>query len=158
MALVPKTFRKKTNLCSFTAVISKSRDGNWLDALLRVYPNTDTLRVAHNARPKALLEMIDRLRNPKVALMITPDGPRGPRHKMKVGPIVAAKESGAPILLFNWKSSKSFLLSSWDRFEIPKPFSQIEVTISEPIYLDKTVDTKEEMERLEQLLTSFYPK
>ncbi len=152
MALFPKTFRSQLKLCHFTAVISKSRDGNWLNALIHTYPNSDTIRVGHTARPQALKEMMIRLKEPQLALMVTPDGPRGPRHKLKPGPIKAAQESGSPLIPFSWTSSKSFFLSSWDRFEIPKPFSKIEVKIGEPIFVSKSEPIEEAVARIEGTL------
>lgn len=152
MALFPKTFESYTHLCRFVALISKSRDAMMLDAIVKSYPSTDTLKVAHDKRSIALLATIDLLKSPNVALMITPDGPRGPRHTVKPGIIAAAQESGCPIIPFRWSSSSSFRLSSWDRFEIPKPFAHIIVHIDPPIYLDKTVPQEQARQLIEEKL------
>ncbi|MCD6432939.1 MAG: lysophospholipid acyltransferase family protein [Sulfurimonas sp.] len=53
---------------------------------------------------------------------ITPDGPKGPRHKVADGIIVMAQKTKAKIVLVEIKPTKYWQLNSWDRFTIPKPF------------------------------------
>ena len=56
---------------------------------------------------------------------ITPDGPKGPRHELSDGIIVMAQKTGAKIVLVEIKPSKFWMLNSWDKFVIPKPFGTI---------------------------------
>ncbi len=69
-------------------------------------------------------------------LAITVDGPKGPRGIVKPGVIFLASRSGLPIIPVSCNSSKKWVLSSWDRFQIPKPFAEIVVQYGQPILLE----------------------
>ena len=70
------------------------------------------------------------------AVAITPDGPRGPMHRVNRGAAFLARDSGLPILPFGFAASRAARLHSWDRFTIPLPFSRVQVVIGEPIHVD----------------------
>ena len=55
----------------------------------------------------------------------TLDGPRGPRHKVKPGPVALARSSGLAMTMFHAAVGKAWVLNSWDRLMIPKPFSRV---------------------------------
>ena len=61
------------------------------------------------------------------------DGPRGPRHVAKMGAVLLAKKSGQPILPFGVNAERFWSLKSWDRMQIPKPFSRVRVRFAPPI-------------------------
>lgn len=68
-----------------------------------------------------------------VPIVITPDGPRGPRHTMNSGACWLARARSAPLLTVGIAVDRAWRLSSWDRFTIPKPFARIVVTYGDPI-------------------------
>lgn len=78
-------------------------------------------------------------------LGVTVDGPRGPRLEVKPGTLFIAGRSGLPIVPFAVASSRACLLSSWDRFMIPRPFSRAAIAFGEPL----TVPGDAPVERLE---------
>jgi lysophospholipid acyltransferase (LPLAT)-like uncharacterized protein len=55
----------------------------------------------------------------------TLDGPRGPRHKVKPGPVALARSSAVPLTMFHAAVDKAWLLNTWDRLMIPAPFSRV---------------------------------
>jgi lysophospholipid acyltransferase (LPLAT)-like uncharacterized protein len=55
---------------------------------------------------------------------LTPDGPRGPNQVMQDGVVTLAKMSGAPVFLFGIAASNPIKLKSWDRTQIPRPFTR----------------------------------
>lgn len=55
---------------------------------------------------------------------ITPDGPRGPRHKAEPGIALLAGLSGVPVLPCAARTTRRILLGSWDRMAIPLPFGR----------------------------------
>jgi lysophospholipid acyltransferase (LPLAT)-like uncharacterized protein len=63
----------------------------------------------------------------------TIDGPRGPRYVAKPGPVLLAKKTGVPIDCFYVAPERAWVLNSWDRMLIPKPFSRAHVYLSSPI-------------------------
>jgi lysophospholipid acyltransferase (LPLAT)-like uncharacterized protein len=62
-------------------------------------------------------------------LLVTPDGPRGPRHEISQGALALAMKSKAPIMVVNYLPSSFWQLESWDRFVIPKPFARLDFYI-----------------------------
>lgn len=56
------------------------------------------------------------------------DGPRGPIHQSKMGPVKLAQMTGAAIRVFHLEPEHAWRLRSWDRFMIPKPFTRIVVS------------------------------
>ena len=82
-------------------------------------------------------------------LGVTVDGPRGPRLQVKPGTLIIAGRSGLPILPFAVASPKACLLSSWDRFMVPRPFSTAAIAFGEPL----TVPGDAPVDRLEPYRT-----
>jgi lysophospholipid acyltransferase (LPLAT)-like uncharacterized protein len=81
---------------------------------------------------RAALEMA-RLGRAGFPLSVTPDGPRGPRHVVQPGIVLIAQRSGLPVVPLTAAMRRGKRLASWDRFEIPAPFSRILVLVGEPI-------------------------
>ena len=74
-----------------------------------------------------------RLLEQKRCLVITPDGPRGPRERVKPGVAQIAITAGAPVVPLAIGVDRCWRLKSWDGFIIPKPFSRVQVTIGSPL-------------------------
>jgi len=66
-------------------------------------------------------------------MAMTPDGPRGPRMRVKKGPIQLAKLTGAPLLAIAWASSNRIVIDSWDSFMLPLPFGRGALIWGNPI-------------------------
>ena len=75
------------------------------------------------------------------------DGPRGPRHVAKMGAVLLAKKTGQPILPFGVNPERFWALKSWDRMQIPKPFTRVRVRFAPPIRVPADADEA----RLEEL-------
>jgi lysophospholipid acyltransferase (LPLAT)-like uncharacterized protein len=71
---------------------------------------------------------------------ITPDGPRGPRFKLKPGAIFAAQITGRPVVPIAYAARPAKLLRTWDKFVMPTPFSKIHIAIGEPYLPPKRMD------------------
>jgi len=68
------------------------------------------------------------------ATAMTPDGPRGPRMRVKRGAIVLAKIAGAPLLAVTWATSNRIVFGdSWDQFVLPLPFGKGALVWGNPI-------------------------
>ena len=70
-------------------------------------------------------------------LVVTPDGPRGPRHVAKLGVVQLAKTTGLPIVPLAFACSKKQLFSSWDRFMVPYPFSRGLFLYGKPMFVPR---------------------
>ena len=53
------------------------------------------------------------------------DGPRGPRYKVKPGPVALARSSTVAMSAFHIAVESAWVLNTWDRLIIPKPFSRV---------------------------------
>jgi lysophospholipid acyltransferase (LPLAT)-like uncharacterized protein len=88
---------------------------------------------------RALRDYYEALVKDNVSPVITPDGPRGPRFKFKLGAILLAQMSGRPILPMAYAASRAWLVK-WDKFVIPVPFSRVVVAIGPPRYVPRVTD------------------
>lgn len=102
---------------------------------------------------RALVEMIKLMRKGN-AMAFAIDGPRGPRYEAKPGPVLLAKKTGNPILPFAIESRKYWTVNSWDKMQIPKPFSRALTIIGEPIYVSDDADETELNLKLKELQRS----
>lgn len=73
-------------------------------------------------------------------LVLTPDGPRGPRHAMNSGVAWLARSTGAPILPTAVAVDRGWRLRSWDRFVIPKPFARLVIAFGAPVSVPPDAD------------------
>lgn len=76
----------------------------------------------------------------------TLDGPRGPRHKVKPGPVALARSSNLAMTMFHAAVDKAWVLNSWDRLMIPMPFSRVLVRVGKLIHVPSDA-TDEDVER-----------
>jgi lysophospholipid acyltransferase (LPLAT)-like uncharacterized protein len=74
------------------------------------------------------------------SVAFTIDGPRGPRYVAKPGPVLLAKKTGVPLGCFYIAVERAWILNSWDRMIIPKPFSRAALYGSAPIYVPADAD------------------
>lgn len=72
--------------------------------------------------------------------VFTADGPRGPLYKVKPGAVKLAQVTGYPIGTFYALPEKAWLLRSWDRFMIPKPFSRVAVSWGRQVQVPQMED------------------
>ncbi len=67
-------------------------------------------------------------------IAMTPDGPRGPRMRVKRGPIQLAKIAGAPMMAVTWATTNRIVFNkSWDQFVLPLPFGKGALVWGDPI-------------------------
>jgi len=107
-----------------SVMISASRDG---DLIADVYRRMRfrPVRGSSTLRGKeALAAMIEDLKVHAFAVHVL-DGPKGPRGVAKPGLIALARQSGVPVVPVYISMSRAWVLKSWDRCLVPKPFSRI---------------------------------
>ena len=66
-------------------------------------------------------------------LCITPDGPKGPRHKAKLGVARLAKTTGRMVVPFSFACSHGHRFNSWDKFLVPFPWGRAVYHYGEPL-------------------------
>jgi lysophospholipid acyltransferase (LPLAT)-like uncharacterized protein len=97
-----------------------------------------------------LIQMIRAVRDGKSAAF-TVDGPRGPIYQAKPGALLVAAKTGAAILPFSISLERCWRLPSWDRIEIPKPFTRAWVVIGERFTV-ADADDEAQQQRLQNIL------
>lgn len=129
-------FRKR----QIVVMTSQSFDGEYIARFIQRFGYGTARGSSTRGAVGAMIEMV-RLMRAGRATAFTVDGPRGPRYEAKMGPIVLAKKTGHPVLPFTI-SVKSFweIRSTWDRTQIPKPFTRARVIIAPPIYVSADAD------------------
>ena len=120
----------------FAALVSKSKDGDILTSILKKWNFYVVRGSSSKGGHDALDEMIKLIQN-NYNLAITPDGPTGPIYKMKPGAVIVSHRIQVPLILLGIGIKNKWQLKSWDQFEIPKPFSKVEVIYSDPIFINK---------------------
>ena len=138
------------------ALISASRDGDLLTDAIRRF-GFDVVRGSSSKMGSTALLQLSQVLAEGGDVVITPDGPRGPAYQLGPGPVFLAQKTGAPVLPINLEYSHCWRINSWDRFILPRPFSQVRVLFAEPYHVVVT-STADEFEaervRLQQRMMS----
>jgi lysophospholipid acyltransferase (LPLAT)-like uncharacterized protein len=124
--------------CNLSMLLSRHRDAEILSHAA-YHLGFDFVRGSTNrGGVSALRELLAKSRN--MHLTITPDGPRGPRRQMALGPIFLASKLGLPLVLMGYAYDRPWRLNSWDRFAIPRPFSRARVISTGEIFVPPDLD------------------
>lgn len=117
-----------------TAMVSLSKDGTYLAAILEHWGYTLARGSSSQGGSAALATLADAAQ--KGTVLITPDGPRGPRHIAKAGAVVAAARSGASLIPIRVEIHSAYIFKrSWDLFELPLPWSKVNVYVGTPLVI-----------------------
>jgi len=133
LAIAPYLLNRFVPNRIFAALISKSRDGRLLEFFVNSYKNGRTIGVFHNSKHAALKSVIDHVEQKEWVVVMTPDGPRGPKYQLKPGLPSAAFETQAIVYVLDWSADSFWQLNSWDGLRIPKPFSKIRVNFKQAL-------------------------
>jgi lysophospholipid acyltransferase (LPLAT)-like uncharacterized protein len=105
-------------------LISQSYDGELITRILRMF-GFDAVRGSSSRGSREGLLGLARVLSSGRTAIFTADGPRGPIYQTKMGPIKLAQMTGAPIGCFHLEPERAWVMGSWDRFLVPKPFTRI---------------------------------
>jgi lysophospholipid acyltransferase (LPLAT)-like uncharacterized protein len=104
---------------------------------------------------RALRDFYETIVKQGVSPAITPDGPRGPVHEFQPGAVVLSQLSGKPILPVSVAASHAWRFRTWDKFELPLPFSRVVIAYGEPVRMPRVLDanalTRAQAEMAERL-------
>jgi len=68
-------------------------------------------------------------------MILTPDGPRGPREVLPPGPAQMARAAGCPVFLMSLAARPALALDSWDKARVPLPFARGQVVLDGPLWV-----------------------
>jgi lysophospholipid acyltransferase (LPLAT)-like uncharacterized protein len=131
---------------------SDSFDGEWMGRIMRKFGFVKVRGSKSRGAVRALLGMRRELEQ-GWTVAFTIDGPRGPRFEAKPGPVLLARATGVPMAVFHIALDKAWILNTWDRSMIPKPFSRALMRVSRKIPVPADADDSQK-ERLHAELQS----
>lgn len=119
---------------------SRSGDGEIIARVLQQQGHEAVRGSTGKGGLRALSRQIKRLNSEDRPGGMIPDGPQGPRFRVKPGIITLAQKTGCPIIPISYSAQKIKVLNSWDRFIVPYPFTRARLVYGEPIYVPLTAD------------------
>ncbi len=134
-------------------MISQSFDGEYTSRILQRFGFGVIRGSSSTDGKKALADMADII-NSGVPVAFSVDGPRGPRYKVKAGPTVLAMRTGNAVVPFHIAPRLYKAVKSWDRMQIPIPFSSALVLYGEPIFVAADATKQEVDEKIAELQLS----
>ncbi len=121
-------------------LVSQSRDGELIARVCQSFGLEPVRGSSSRGGVEAVLELKSYLERGD-RICFTPDGPRGPLHRVHQGVLFLAQKTGAPIVPIAFGAKKSWVFKkSWDEFVVPKPFNEIAVVYGEPIRVEAQDD------------------
>jgi lysophospholipid acyltransferase (LPLAT)-like uncharacterized protein len=134
--------KKHNRTAGLAAMVSASKDGGLLAGVLECFGVQPVRGSSSRRGPQALRELTTWARR-GYDLAITPDGPRGPCYVAQDGVISLAQLTGMPIVPVSYQLGWKIKLRSWDRFQIPLPFSRCEMFYEKPILVPREASEAE---------------
>ena len=123
--------------------ISRSRDGQFMTDVAARFGIKAVRGSSSRHGTSAMLAAIRAARDRHVDLVITPDGPRGPRYQVRAGLIRLAQATQRPIVAVTYHLPWKHRLNNWDRFHIPLPFSTCHLITCDPIFVPENASEAE---------------
>lgn len=113
-------------------MISENFDGEWIARIIERFGYGASRGSTSRGGRRALLQLKRRMEYGQAAGFAV-DGPRGPARHVQPGVVWLAKLTGNPVVAFHMEASSYWSLKSWDRTQIPKPFSTVALVVGRPI-------------------------
>src|SRR5262245_24573581 len=113
-------------------ITSENFDGEWIAGIIERFGYGTARGSTSRGARKALLQLKREMAAGRPA-GFTVDGPRGPARVAQAGAVWLASATGNPVLPFHLEASSYWSLRSWDRTQIPKPFSTVALVVGEPM-------------------------
>jgi lysophospholipid acyltransferase (LPLAT)-like uncharacterized protein len=144
----PYLWRKMYGKREVVVLTSASMDGVVLASAVKVF-KVGAVHGSSSRRGAPAIVALWRAAKEGKDLVFTPDGPRGPRYQLQPGVVKIAQTTGLLVVPMHIEYLSCWTLKTWDRFQIPKPFSKVRLTLREPITIPRKLDDEGfEKERL----------
>jgi len=123
-------------------LVSRSGDGDITSNVLERFGYRLVRGSSTRGGARALREMLHTLKDGSV-LVVTPDGPRGPRHAINPGLVWIARATGYAVIPCGVACDRAWRTKTWDRFTIPKPGAHLVFVYGAPILIGRETSSKE---------------
>lgn len=128
--ILPATFYFRRR--GIVVITSENFDGEWIARIIERFGYGTARGSTSQGARRAARQLVREMRAGRPA-GFTVDGPRGPARVMQPGAVWLAKATGNPVLPFHLEASSYWSVRSWDRTQIPKPFSTVALVVGEPM-------------------------
>ena len=112
-------------------ITSENFDGEWIARIIERFGFGTARGSSSRGGLRAMLQLVRDMEKGRPAAF-TLDGPRGPARVAQPGAIWLARATGNPVVPFHMEASSKWTANSWDRTQIPKPFTTVAVAIGDP--------------------------
>jgi len=140
-SILMPTFRYRHLRPRVRIMISQHRDGQLIAETAERLGYIAVRGSSTRGGLEAMRQLIQGSRESQI--VVTPDGPRGPRRIMQPGPIYLASRAGVPIVALGVAYERAWRAKSWDRFEVPRPFTRAILVTTHPIVVPARVKPEE---------------
>lgn len=137
--ITPYLWQRQFSERRAVVLTSASRDGATLAAAVGAF-GMGAVRGSSSRRGMAALVALKKEAENGADICVTPDGPKGPRYQLKPGLVKLAQMTDLPVVTIRIDCQNAWILNSWDRFRIPKPFSRVEVSLEHRLDIPKNLD------------------
>ena len=137
-------------IVGLAVMVSASRDGALLTAVLECF-KVQPVRGSTSRRGRQALLELTTWAERGYDLAITPDGPRGPCYQVQEGIMSLAQVTGLPIIPVSYNLKWKIRSKSWDRFQVPIPFSHCEMVFDTPILVPRDASDEQRKKLRQQL-------
>jgi lysophospholipid acyltransferase (LPLAT)-like uncharacterized protein len=120
-------------------ITSENFDGEWIARIIERF-GYGTARGSTSRGARRALRQLTRDMASGRAAGFTVDGPRGPARVAQPGAVWLAKATGNPVLPFHLEANRHWMLRSWDRTQIPKPYATVAIAMGEPFDVPRDAD------------------
>jgi lysophospholipid acyltransferase (LPLAT)-like uncharacterized protein len=135
---------------NMAGLVSGHQDGSFLADAMKLVGITAVRGSSKRGGSRAMGELLQRVRKYHVA--ITPDGPRGPRRKLKTGIVFLASHSGRGIIPSVYACRRGWRIQgNWTDMLMPWPFTTIYATGGPPFVVPPNLDRDELDQYVERL-------
>jgi lysophospholipid acyltransferase (LPLAT)-like uncharacterized protein len=121
------------------AITSENFDGEWIARIMRRFGYQAARGSTSRGARRALLQMKRDMAAGKWTAF-TVDGPRGPAYRAQAGAVWLAKATRNPVVPFHIEAERHWTAGSWDRAQVPKPWSRVAIAIGEPMSVAEDAD------------------
>lgn len=132
-------------------LISASKDGEIIARTMEHFGQGAVRGSSSRGAKAAFRELVELGRQPH-DLVFTPDGPKGPRHEVKMGVVQLARITGRPVIPMAFACSRGHRFASWDRFLLPYPFARGVYSFGEPLHFSKGESPEDFQVRLQKAM------
>jgi lysophospholipid acyltransferase (LPLAT)-like uncharacterized protein len=129
-----------TRFAKFCGVVSYHGDAEIVSSVIKSYGHFVARGSSRRGGANALREVIAMIAR-NIPICVTPDGPKGPRFKLKGATVTLSAKHNIPVIAVCYSASRAIIFNSWDRFILPLPIiSKLYIDAAEPVFLKDDSD------------------